>query len=301
MDRPDRRSDLLGAALSTLRSVGAVTPRVGIILGSGLGTLADEIRDPIRVDFGDLPGFGLSTATGHRGQCVVGRLDDIPVIALSGRLHRYEGYPDDQITFPVRVMAAWGVRRLIVSNAAGGLNPLLRVGDLVVIRDHIDLGKRRQPRQPDLWARSSTPGTAAASECDRIGETLRGFPSPAEVYDTGLAEVALGAARNGDFRAWPGIYLSTLGPTYETRAEYRMMRRLGADVVGMSTAPEAMTAANLGMKVLGVSVVSNVAIPERGWSEPLQPTLHQDVLDIGRGAAEKLRQIVFAVLRQEIV
>ncbi|TVQ01631.1 MAG: purine-nucleoside phosphorylase [Planctomycetaceae bacterium] len=301
MDRPDRRSDLLASALSTLRSVSAVTPRVGIILGSGLGTLADEIPDPVRVDFRDLPGFGLSTATGHRGQCVLGRLDDVPVVAFSGRLHRYEGYPDDQITFPVRVMAAWGVRQLIVSNAAGGLNPLLRVGDLVVIRDQIDLGKRRQPRQPGHWDRSSTSGTDSAAESGWAGETLRGIPSPAQIYDTDLAEIALRAARNGDFRAWPGIYLSTLGPTYETRAEYRMMRRLGADVVGMSTAPEALTAASLGMRVLGVSVVSNVAIPERGWSEPLQPTLHQDVLDIGKGATEKLRHLVFAVLRQEIV
>lgn len=256
---------------------GFAAPRAGIILGSGLGGLADEIVDALRIDYADLPGFAPATASGHRGQLIFGTLDDLPVVAMAGRMHRYEGHDDGRVTFPVRLMAAMGATTLIVSNAAGGLNPVLNVGDIVVINDHIDLAKGVRPLLPRF-----------PTVFDRVVSSLR-------LYDHQLSQIALAAARAGDFAAILGTYIATLGPTYETRAEYRMMRKLGGDVVGMSTAPEVCVAATLGMRVLGLSMVSNVARPDEA-----QSTDHQEVLDAGRAAQSKLRKIVAATLRQLI-
>ncbi|HBJ39059.1 MAG TPA: purine-nucleoside phosphorylase [Planctomycetaceae bacterium] len=256
---------------------GFAAPRAGIILGSGLGGLADEIADPLRIDYADLPGFARATASGHRGQLIFGTLDGVPVVAMAGRMHRYEGHGDDRVTFPVRLMAALGATMLIVSNAAGGLNPVLNVGDIVIINDHIDLAKKG--------------GRTLVAPLPIFGRVA----SPLPLYDSRLSQIALAAARAGDFAAILGTYIATLGPTYETRAEYRMMRKLGGDVVGMSTAPEVCVAATLGMRVLGLSLVSNVARPDEA-----QSTDHQDVLDAGRVAQVKLRKIVAATLRHLI-
>lgn len=292
----------LSAAVAMLRDRFPTRPRAGIILGSGLGGLADEIAEPTRFDYADLPGFARSTAGGHRGQLIGGYLDDVPVIAMAGRMHRYEGYDEDDVAFPVRVMAALGANLLIASNAAGGLNPVLEVGDIVVINDHIDLAKKRSPhfcRQ--RLSRFSDPLSAAANapngqEPNGQEPNGRGIvASPLSLYDPALARVALKAARAGDFQSILGVYIATLGPTYETRAEYRMMRMLGGDVVGMSTAPEVRTASELGMRVLGLSMVSNVARPDAPES-----TDHAEVLDAGRAAAFKLRKIVSAALPHAI-
>lgn len=296
MSRPDLQDERLATSLATLRAAcpGCFSPRVGIILGSGLGELADEIESAIRIPFERLPGVEKSTATGHRGQWTLGRLNGTSIVAMAGRLHRYEGYRDEQIVFPIRLMAGLGVRVLILSNAAGGLNPLLRVGDLVVIRDHIDLGRRRQD-EPIPWR----DGVESPESVPRPKENAWA-PLMQEPYDRELAELALAAARSGNFRAFPGIYLATRGPTYETRAEYRMMRRLGADVVGMSTAPEARWAATWGVRVLGLSVVTNVASPERGLDQA-PPTEHSAVLEVGKAATARLRAIVHHVLRRDFV
>lgn len=271
----------LGSAIQHLRSRTPLVPRVAIILGSGLGALADRLADAVAIGYDSLPGFGRSMARGHRGELILGMLGDIPAVMMAGRLHRYEGYRDEQIVLPVRLMAAMGAEVLIVSNAAGGLNPFLRVGDLVVIRDHIDLAYRRGSYLP-------------------VGSESPRYPSR-EVYDRGLIDVALAGARAADFRAVEGVYLAALGPTYETRAEYRMMRRLGADVVGMSTAPEARVAADLGLRVLGVSVVTNVARPERGSASADLPTTHDEVLAVGLGVVDKVRRIIDEVMLSEIV
>ncbi|KAA5540069.1 purine-nucleoside phosphorylase [Roseiconus nitratireducens] len=254
----------------------AELPTTGIVLGSGLGALADRIAPVRSIPFGEIHGFARSTAAGHRGQLIVGDLMGTRVIAMAGRLHRYEGWTEAQVRFPVRVMAALGVRTLITSNAAGGVNPRLRVGDIVVIRDHINwLHCRRQPEQAENPPRSGTeiPG--------RDGD----------VYDRPLARTALAAARREGFCAQEGTYLATLGPNYETRAEYRMMRRLGADVVGMSTVSEVLAAAQCRLAVLALSIVSNVADPDR----PIVAD-HADVLQAGDAAAVKMECIVREIL-----
>jgi len=279
------REESLQQSTAIVRSRFAATPTAAIILGSGLGGLADEIEHPIVIDYSELPGFSKSTAGGHRGQLICGRLDGMNVIAMAGRFHRYEGYSDDEVTFPVRLFAALGAGRMIVSNAAGGLTPGLKVGDIVVIRDHIDLVKTAS----SLLFRSPAEDESAAAVPDRakVGRTR-------DLYDDALIDAALWAARRGDFHAQLGVYLATLGPTYETRAEYRMMRIFGADVVGMSTAPEVRIASLLGMRVLALSMVSNIARPD---TDAPAPANHEEVLAAGRAAAFKLRAIVTESLR----
>ncbi|MCC9601372.1 purine-nucleoside phosphorylase [Stieleria sp. JC731] len=248
----------------------------GIVLGSGLGSLADKIESPTAIPFSDIPGFGHSTASGHRGQLIIGTLQGGPIIAMAGRLHRYEGWTNPQVAFPIEVMAQLGIKRLIASNAAGGVNPKLRVGDLLVITDHINwLHHRGEFFPPDRKDNAN-------------GQSLRRCQS---VYSPELAIIALAAARAHGFSATQGTYLATLGPTYETRAEYRMMRRIGADVVGMSTVPEVLVAANAGIEVLALSIVSNVADPDRAIVAD-----HSEVLQAGDAAAVKLEHIVRRVI-----
>ncbi|MGV3482865.1 MAG: purine-nucleoside phosphorylase [Planctomycetaceae bacterium] len=261
----------LHQSVTIVRSRMERPPCTAIILGSGLGDVTQDFDSPVAIDYAELPGFAKTTAGGHRGQLVCGRLHGVEVVAMSGRFHRYEGYSDAEITFPVRLLAALGAKRLVVSNAAGGLNPMLNTGDVVVIQDHIDLGRR-----------------SAGAGVDRTAVT-----GTADLYDRELIAGALRAARRADFHAQRGVYLATLGPTYETRAEYRMMRSLGADVVGMSTAPEVCVARHLGMRVLALSIVSNVAQPDQP-----QPTHHEEVLAAGRAATSKLQAIVAAVLHE---
>ena len=257
----------------------------GIVLGSGLGALADRIERPIAVDYQEIPGFAKATAGGHRGQLIFGRLAGGRVIAMAGRFHRYEGWNNDQVTFPVRVMGALGATRLIVSNAAGGVNSKFRVGDLMLIRDHLNW----------LHGGGPIPGTIPreprrkppANGCDE-NSAIRETPDRKQsVYDNGLSDLAVQAAIEGGFTLHQGTYLATLGPTYETRAEYRMMRRLGADAVGMSTVGEVLAAVALGMRVLGVSLISNVAQVDRAVKAD-----HEEVLRAGRDAAAKMERLV---------
>lgn len=258
-----------------------------VILGSGLAALADKIESPIVVSFDDIPGFGRSTASGHRGQLILGHLGGAAVIAMAGRLHRYEGWSCAQVAFPVAVMHSMGAGRLVASNAAGGINPKLAVGDIVVIRDHIDwLHQRIAGQRVSVFS-----GMQFSSQQQSMH--AQGWPPVRTglLYDDRLAAVALAAAREGGFTAVEGTYLATLGPTYETRAEYRMMRRIGADVVGMSTVPEVMMARRCGMDVLALSIVSNVADPDRAIVAD-----HGEVLEAGDAAAGKLEQIVCRVI-----
>ena len=270
-DASGRPGVSLEKAVDWIRSQSGIQPKVAIILGSGLGGLADRIDCSVVFPCHDVPGLVCSSVSGHRGQLILGQLDRVPVVAMAGRLHRYEGLSNDEVVFPVRLMAALGAKRLIVSNAAGGVHPRLAVGDIVVIRDHIDL----------------------------MGGTFgwnrgRSFLSPVRTgspYDVEMAEAAMRIAVTERFGATQGTYLATLGPTYETRSEYRMMRRLGADVVGMSTVPEVLAADDGKMRVLGLSMESNVANPDR----PVL-TNHAEVLEAGRAAEGKMEAIVRGVL-----
>lgn len=250
------------------RELGEAKPEVGLILGSGLSGIADEIENPISIPFSAIPGFATSTAHGHRGELVMGALAGKQVVAMAGRFHRYEGWTRQQVTYPVRTLAALGAGVLIVSNAAGGLSHHFRVGDIMVIRDHIHL----------------MPTEVSANRFLGRGE------SP---YDPRLRSTALALGRRHDFVVHQGTYLATLGPTYETRAEYRMMRRMGADAVGMSTVPEVLVAQECGMRVLALSMISNVATPDAP-----QETTHQEVLDAGAVAGPRMSKLVHGVIRQ---
>ncbi|MFK8110555.1 MAG: purine-nucleoside phosphorylase [Rubripirellula sp.] len=267
---PDQLQPEVSDAVDFVRTLCDLKPQVAIILGSGLGGLADLISDATAIPFGSIPGFRTSSASGHRGQLILGQLERIPVIAMAGRLHRYEGWTNDEIAFPLQVMSALGANRLIVSNAAGGVNPKLRVGDIVVIRDHINWmgGGFRWNRNFDVLA-----------------------PYRTELYDEEMSKLAIRTAVAQNFNAYEGSYLATLGPTYETRSEYRMMRKIGADVAGMSTVPEVLAASRLNMRILGLSMVSNVASPDIAVSAN-----HQEVLEAGKAAEVKMEGIVRGVL-----
>ena len=285
----------------TAKSGGARTgnrPATGIILGSGLGGLADQIHDPIVLSYEDIPGFGISAAGGHRGELIVGSIGASPVIAMAGRFHRYEGWSNEQVAFPVKLMAQLGAKRLIVSNAAGGVNPKFRVGDIVVIRDHLNFmgccnfmgskglrisGLPAEQKSSELCTHSESP--------QELNAEYRGLMRRGETYDSELSRIAFQVGVREGFNVYAGTYLATLGPNYETRSEYRMMRRIGADVAGMSTVPEVLAGSAAGMRILGLSMVSNVANPD-------QPTKadHSEVLEAGIAAAVKLESIVREVL-----
>jgi len=259
-------------AVDYIRLRTSLRPIVAIILGSGLGDLADQRDRVTAIPYAEIPGVQSSSAAGHRGQLILGMLEHRPVVAMVGRLHRYEGWSNDEVTFPVEIVAALGARSLIVSNAAGGVSPQLRVGDLVTIRDHIDWIGGFSRRYQKVFA-------PAPLRC-------------AALYDDRFAAIARRVGVEHQFNVWPGTYLATLGPTYETRSEYRMMRRIGVDVVGMSTVPEVMAAAALGMRIAGLSMVSNVASPDVA-----RVADHGEVLAAGQQAAAKLEAIVRAVVR----
>ncbi|NND96882.1 MAG: purine-nucleoside phosphorylase [Pirellulaceae bacterium] len=249
-------------------------PNTAIILGSGLGGLADKIEDPVVIAYREIPGFAKSTAGGHRGELITGMLAGSPVVAMAGRFHRYEGWSIDAVAFPVHVMAALGAKRLIVSNAAGGVNPKLRVGDIVVIRDHINL---------------MTGQSLCADHSSELPLGRRG-----NIYDPWMSSIAMRVAVEEGFTAYQGTYLATFGPTYETRAEYRMQRKIGADVAGMSTVPEVLAAAEIGLPVLGLSMVTNVANVDVAVNAN-----HTEVLRAGEAAAAKMESIVARILTMQ--
>jgi purine-nucleoside phosphorylase len=266
-------AEQIETAASAVRKLWPTTPRAGIILGSGLGGLADEIAVDVRIDYGEIPGFVKSTAIGHKGQLVCGRLEDVPVIAFQGRFHLYEGYSAEQAALPARLTKALGAKALIVSNAAGGLNPHYAVGDVMVIEDHINF----------MFA-----NPLIGVNDDNLGPR---FPDMSAPYDREFMEVAARVARQQDFVLHRGVYIAMLGPTYETRAEYRMARRIGGDVAGMSTVPEVIAARHAGLRVLGLSTITNVGSPDA----PTGTTGH-DVINAAQGASSKLSKLVRGVV-----
>lgn len=249
-----------------------VTPAVGIILGSGLGGVVDEVNVVRAVSYEEIPGFPRSTAPGHAGRLVLGSLADTPVVVLQGRTHLYEGRDVADVTFGVEVLHALGVRRLILTNAAGGLNPQLSVGDLVVIEDHIDFTGARFI-------------TAGANPVHSPWNRQPGLYSPE------LVKRALAVCRRDEVVVHRGTYVAVTGPNYETRAEYRMFRLLGGDVVGMSTVPEALAGARLGLEVLTLSIVTNVCRPDE-----LAVTDGESVVRAAERAEWKLRTVLPGVL-----
>lgn len=254
-------------AVRAIRARWSCEATSAVILGTGLGELADELSSLTTLSYADIPGFARSTALAHRGRLVCGELGGQPVVMLQGRCHGYEGYSLEALTFPVRVLAALGIQTLILTNAAGGLNPNYAVGDVMVIDDHIDL--------MNLWGRHLT--------CPKT--------SLLKVYDSVLAAGAAAAARREDFVLHRGVYVGVSGPSYETRAEYRAFRRIGGDCVGMSTVPEVLAAAECGLHVLGLSTVTNVACPDKP-----ETVSAEEVVEVAAIAQPRVRAIIRAIV-----
>ncbi|GAB4010178.1 purine-nucleoside phosphorylase [Spirosoma migulaei] len=232
-------------ATQFIQSKTQVTPRIGIILGTGLGALAQELTIETTLPYETIPHFPLSTVEFHSGKLLLGTLEGKPVVVMQGRFHFYEGYSMQQVTFPVRVMHALGVRTLLVSNAAGGLNPAFQTTDLMVIDDHISL----------LLPQNPLVGPNPPAFGDR-------FPDMSEPYSKSLIDQAFARATDLGIPLKRGVYVSVTGPQLETRAEYRMLRQWGADAVGMSTVPEVIVANQMGMAVFGVSVITDMCLPD---------------------------------------
>ncbi len=220
--------------------LGGRKPTIGIVLGSGLGRLADEIEDPVTIPYKRIPGFPVSTAIGHKGNFIVGKLGGKTVMAMQGRIHFYEGYGMSQVTLPIRVMKMIGIEYLFVSNAAGGINLGYHVGDLMIIRDHINM----------------MPNPLIGPNLEEFGPR---FPDMTRPYDPALIQMAEGIAAEKEIPLQKGVYIACTGPCYETRAEYRFFRTIGGDAVGMSTVPEVIVARHSSIPVFGMSVITDVA------------------------------------------
>ena len=261
-------------ACQFLRSQWDKTPHAGIILGTGLGPLVEQIEVEASIEYESIPHFPKSTATSHRGRLVCGNLCGLPIMAMEGRFHMYEGYPLKQITLPVRVMKAMGAELLIVSNAAGGMNPYYRDGDIVVIEDHINL----MGDNPLIGIND-----------DRLGPR---FPDMCQPYDLQLVDEALAIARRENIVAHKGVFVAVAGPNLETRAEYRFLRAMGADVVGMSTVPEVIVAVHCGLRTVGFSVITDMCLPDA-----LQPADVPKIIATANAAEPQLRALVTGVLQ----
>jgi len=265
-------------ATAAIQTHTTVKPTIALILGSGLGELAEEIANATIIPYTEIPHFAHSTVVGHAGRLVLGTLEDVPVVAMQGRFHFYEGYTAQELTFPVRVMHMLGARILIVSNAAGGVNPTYNIGDFMLIRDHIYL-----------------PGLAGASPLlglndERFGER---FPPMAKAYDPDLRKIALSVAeRYLELILRQGVYTMVAGPSYETGAELRFLRAIGTDAVGMSTVPEVVVARHMGMRVLGISLITNTATGDE--SEEVN---HKEVLSAGEAARAGLAALTRGIVR----
>jgi purine-nucleoside phosphorylase len=267
--------DRVQTAASVVRQSTSVRPDIGIILGTGLGGLADDISVEASIPYDQIPGFPLSTVESHTGRLLVGRLGKRAVVAMQGRFHRYEGYSLAEVTFPVRVMHALGARVLVVSNACGGMNPLWNPGDLVLLSDHINL-------------LGDNPLIGFNDE--RLGPR---FPDMSAPYDPDLRTLARAVALELGMVLREGVYAAVPGPNLETRAEYRMLRTLGADVVGMSTVPEVIVAAHAGMRTVGMSIITDRCLPDA-----LEPADIEHIIETARRAEPYLTRLITGLVER---
>jgi len=260
-------------AARVIRSRTTEIPRVAIVLGSGLGGFADDFADAVGIPYEDIPGFARSTAQGHAGRLVIGKIDQTPLVAMQGRVHFYEGYPLEQVTFPIRTFKLLGIKTLILTNASGGINVQLTQGALMVLSDHLNL----MGDNPLKGLNDS-----------RFGPR---FPDMSAVYSPELQELVIEEARALGVEVRRGIYAALAGPSYETPAEIHLLRNLGADAVGMSTVPEAIVARHMGIEVLGISCITNMAA---GIGD--EPINHEDVMATG----DRVRSTFTQLLRRVV-
>jgi purine-nucleoside phosphorylase len=267
--------DRIAAATSAVRNRTSATPPVGIILGTGLGGLAEDIAVETRIPYGDIPGFPLSTVESHAGQLLFGQLGGKSVVAMQGRFHRYEGYSLQEVTFPVRVMRALGVGTLVVSNACGGMHPLWAPGDLMLIADHINL---------------LGDNPLVGNNDESLGPR---FPDMSMPYDKELRNLARQIAVELGITLREGVYVAVAGPNLETRAEYRMLRAMGADVVGMSTVPEVIVAIHGGIRCVGLSIITDQCLPDA-----LEPAELERIIATARKAEPALSKLVTTLVER---
>jgi len=269
-------------ATRVIRARISVEPRIALVLGSGLGSFADDFEEAVTIPYEEIPGFVRSTAQGHAGQLVVGKIENVPVLAMQGRVHYYEGYSLEEVTFPVRTFGLLGVKTLVLTNAAGGINVQLTQGALMVISDHVNLMGVNPLRGPND---------------ERFGPR---FPDMSAVYSPELQELVVDEARAIGVEVRRGIYGGLSGPSYETPAEIHLLRALGADAVGMSTVPEAIVARHMGLEVLGISCITNMAA---GISD--EPINHEEVMATGDRVretfADLLRRVIGAINNRTIL
>lgn len=258
-----------------LEGLGIKNASIGIILGTGLGNVCESLQDKITVDYEDCPYFPQSTAIGHNGKVVQGKLHNKEIIAMDGRFHTYEGYSLKEVTYPVRVLKALGVETLILTNAAGGMNPRFSLGDLMLIEDHINL-------------MGDSPLVGGNDEC--LGPR---FPDMSEPYDKGLLKVSREVALEGKIQLQEGVYVGVKGPQLETRAEYRFLRSIGADAVGMSTVPEAIVAKHAGMRILAVSTITDLCFPDT-----LEPINIERIIETAKKAEPLLTRLITGVIQR---
>lgn len=262
-------------AVAAIQNRSGLVPEVGVILGSGLGAVAQELSDPVRIAYTDIPHFHPTSVEGHSGFMMLGRLRGVPTAILQGRFHLYEGYTMQSVALPTRVLCALGAHTLVLTNAAGGINTRFRPGDLMIIEDQINLmgdNPLKGPNLSDLGPR---------------------FPDLSEAYSRDCVKVLNQAAAEENIPVHHGVYCGLLGPTYETPAEVRMLRTMGADSVGMSTVPEAIAANHLGVRVCGVSLITNLAA---GLSP--QKLSHQEVMENSKLGVEKLSRLLVRAIPQ---
>ena len=264
--------DRVDAAVTFVSEALTSKPTLGIVLGTGLGMLVDEIDITRSIEYEDIPHFPVSTVESHHGRLIEGTLDGVPVLVMQGRFHLYEGYTAREVTFPIRVMGQLGIKRMLISNAAGGMNPDYSRGDLMVISDHINL----QWDNPLVGENEDDWGPR--------------FPDMSEPYSNRLQDLARRHAKERGISLQTGVYVAVVGPNLETRAEYRFLRRIGADVVGMSTVPETIVARHMGLEVLAMSVVTDECFPDT-----LQPVSIPEILAAAAEAEPKLTSIFKAV------
>ena len=261
--------DQIQEAAAFVKSKWSATPAVGIILGTGLGKLTEDIANPVVLPYGSIPHFPHSTAPTHKGQLVCGTLGGKPIVAMEGRFHFYEGWSLQQVTFPVRVMKALGCHSLIVSNACGGMNPQFAKGDLMIIEDHINLLGDNPLIGPND---------------ERLGDR---FPDMCYPYDREYVKLARDLALREGIPTQQGVFVAVSGPNLETRAEYRFLRLIGADAVGMSTVPEVIVAVHSRLKVLGISVITDICL-----ADSLQPVSLAEIVHVANEAEKKMRKLV---------
>jgi purine-nucleoside phosphorylase len=272
-------ADHVSAAAAEIRRRTAYQPSIGLVLGSGLSSLAEAIESADSIPTAEIPHWPVSTVSGHAGRLVIGQLEGQPVLVLQGRAHFYEGYDMSQLALPVRVMHALGVTTLILTNAAGGLNPTYNAGDLMVIRDHLNF--------PGMAGHNPLYGP----NDDSLGPR---FPDMTNAYDPQLRTLAHASALAAGFEMREGVYAYVAGPSFETPAELRFLQIAGGDAVGMSTAPSTVTARHIGMRVLGISTISNMALPD---PVPGTEQTHEEVLEAGRLAVPRLVEVIRGVVR----